>query len=62
MMEASHQLDAARDFIKQGLFSIEPVTKEIDRDILSLAYTPGVGMTCMEIDKHPELADKYTIR
>ena len=61
-METANQLDLARDIVRKGLFNIEPVTKEIDRDILSLAYTPGVGMTCMEIDKHHSLADSYTIK
>jgi len=29
---------------------------------LSLAYTPGVAIPCLEIEKNPELADEYTIR
>jgi len=29
---------------------------------LSLAYTPGVAIPCLEIEKNPELVDEYTIR
>jgi len=29
---------------------------------LSLAYTPGVAEPCLEIQKHPDLADRYTAR
>lgn len=36
--------------------------KNIDKGILSLAYTPGVGTICMDIFKDPKLVDKYTFR
>ena len=34
----------------------------IDKAILSLAYTPGVGTICMDIFKDPQLVNKYTFR
>lgn len=38
------------------------MNKSISRDILSLAYTPGVGEVCMELFDHPEAADLLTFR
>lgn len=35
----------------------KPCTTQKD---LSLAYTPGVAIPCLEIEKNPELADMYT--
>jgi len=33
----------AKRILSKNLFSISPLNKSITRDILSLAYTPGVG-------------------
>jgi len=35
---------------------------DVDKGILSLAYTPGVGTICMDIFQNPQLIDKYTFR
>jgi len=44
------------------LFSIQPILTDIDRKLLGLAYTPGVGAVCLDIQKQPELADTLTFR
>jgi len=36
--------------------------KEVDRSLLSLAYTPGVGAVCTDIKKDQSLADVFTMR
>ncbi len=38
------------------------MSKSINRDILSLAYTPGVAEVCKEIKEHPEKCDVLTFR
>ena len=40
-----------KDVLSNPLFSVTPINREVDRDILSLAYSPGVGAICMEIVK-----------
>src|SRR4030066_1510006 len=50
-----HQLDG-----KPGKISVVPTKPmETQRD-LSLAYTPGVAVPVLEIEKHPESAYEYT--
>lgn len=48
--------------LKRDLFSIEPIVAEVDRALLGLAYTPGVGAVCLDIQKEPALADRMTFR
>jgi len=54
-----HQFDQVDDIeeikrlLAEDLYQISPVNKSISRDILSLAYSPGVGEVCMEIKDHP---------
>src|SRR5690348_5300630 len=43
-----------------GKISIVPTTPCRTQRDLSLAYTPGVAMPCKEIERHPDLAYKYT--
>jgi malate dehydrogenase (oxaloacetate-decarboxylating)(NADP+) len=52
-----HRLDG-----KPGKISVQP-TKPMDtqRD-LSLAYTPGVAVPVLEIEKDPEMAYEYTTK
>ncbi len=50
------------EFPKAGKISVEatkPVTTQKD---LSLAYTPGVAVPCLAIEKNPEDAYKYTAK
>ena len=43
-----------------GKFRIQPTKQMRDAKDLSLAYSPGVAIPCLEIAKNPELAYKYT--
>ena len=43
-----------------GKISVTPTKKLATQKDLSLAYTPGVAIPCLEIQKDPELAYKYT--
>lgn len=46
----------------KGKIAIElpkPLTNQLD---LSLAYSPGVGAPCLEIEKNPDLAYEYTAK
>lgn len=31
---------------KNGLFEITPINKTLNKNVLSMAYTPGVGTVC----------------
>ena len=50
------------DFFKKynGLLSIKNKIPINDNYTLSLVYTPGVGQSCLEIQKDPEAAFLYT--
>lgn len=41
--------DELKRILSKDLFQISPLNKSISKDILSLAYSPGVGEVCMEI-------------
>jgi malate dehydrogenase (oxaloacetate-decarboxylating)(NADP+) len=45
-----------------GKISIKSTKPCITQRDLSLAYTPGVAVPCLEIEAHPELAYEYTSR
>jgi len=45
-----------------GKISIKSTKPCITQRDLSLAYTPGVAIPCLEIEEHPELAYEYTSR
>lgn len=46
----------------KGKLSIQSKVPLKSKKDLSLAYTPGVAQPCLEINKNPELAYKYTIK
>ncbi|MDB2562364.1 malate dehydrogenase [Sulfurimonas sp.] len=48
------------EFPKPGKVAIVPTKPMETQKDLSLAYTPGVATPCLEIDKKPENAYKYT--
>ena len=53
---------AYHQFPQPGKISVE-ITKEVQsQKDLSLAYTPGVATPCLEIEKNPEDAYKYTAK
>ena len=43
-----------------GKIQVVPTKKHATQKDLSLAYTPGVAVPCLEIEKNPEDAYKYT--
>jgi len=45
-----------------GKISVRPSKPCVTQRDLSLAYSPGVAVPCLEIEKNPELADEYTSR
>jgi len=45
-----------------GKISIKSTKPCITQRDLSLAYTPGVAVPCLEIEQHPELSYEYTSR
>ncbi|NEX60743.1 malic enzyme-like NAD(P)-binding protein [Noviherbaspirillum galbum] len=56
------QYHAARDARPAGKIAIQ-VTKPVDsQDDLSLAYSPGVAVPCMEINRDPAKAYDYTAK
>lgn len=49
--------EKAIQILSENLYSIEPVIEDINRELLSLAYTPGVGAVCLDIQQNESLAD-----
>lgn len=47
---------------KPGKLTITPTKRMATQRDLSLAYSPGVAAPCLEIQKDPSLASKYTAR
>ncbi len=45
-----------------GKISVQPTKPCVTQRDLSLAYTPGVAVPCLEIEQNPELAYDYTSR
>jgi len=45
-----------------GKIAIQPTKQLASQKDLSLAYTPGVAVPCLEIKRDPELAYKYTAK
>ncbi len=49
-------------FPKSGKISVEPSKVMLTQKDLGLAYTPGVALPCLEIQKDPQNAYKYTTK
>ena len=47
---------------ERGLYDINPINKTLNRRTLSLAYSPGVGYVCKEIEAEPALINTLTLR
>lgn len=47
---------------KPGKIEVVPTKPHSTQTDLSLAYSPGVAEPCLEIEKHPELAYRYTAK
>ncbi|EHP29527.1 NADP-dependent malic enzyme [Sulfurimonas gotlandica GD1] len=48
------------EFPQPGKISVETTKPVLTQKDLSLAYTPGVAVPCLEIEKNPENAYRYT--
>ncbi|MFK5983011.1 MAG: NADP-dependent malic enzyme [Flavobacteriaceae bacterium] len=48
------------EFPKPGKIEVIPTTKYATQRDLSLAYSPGVAVPCLEIEKNPDTVYKYT--
>lgn len=47
---------------RPGKISVTPTKQIANQRDLALAYSPGVAVPCLEIEKEPKLAAKYTAR
>ncbi|MGP9519577.1 MULTISPECIES: NADP-dependent malic enzyme [unclassified Psychrobacter] len=50
------------EFPRPGKISVTPTKQLANQRDLALAYSPGVAVPCLEIQKDPKLASKYTAR
>ncbi|MGP4713025.1 NADP-dependent malic enzyme [Psychrobacter sp. T6-2] len=50
------------EFPRPGKISVTPIKQLANQRDLALAYSPGVAVPCLEIEKDPTLAAKYTAR
>ncbi len=54
--------DLMKKSLSKDLYSIELINKQVNRRILSMAYSPGVGAVCEAIEQDPGVADTMTLR
>lgn len=47
---------------RPGKISVTPTKQIANQRDLALAYSPGVAVPCLEIQKDPKLASRYTAR
>ncbi len=50
------------EFPRRGKIEVVPTKPCVTQGDLSLAYTPGVAIPCLEIEKDPSLAMRYTAK
>ena len=50
------------EFPRPGKISVTPIKQLANQRDLALAYSPGVAIPCLEIQRDPSLAAKYTAR
>lgn len=50
------------EFPRPGKISVTPIKQLANQRDLALAYSPGVAVPCLEIQRDPKLASKYTAR
>lgn len=51
-----------KDSLSKNLYSIELINKQVNRRILAMAYSPGVGAVCEAVEEDPKNADTMTLR
>ncbi len=50
------------EFPRPGKISVTPIKQLANQRDLALAYSPGVAVPCLEIERDPKLAARYTAR
>jgi malic enzyme len=58
----SNSYELMKKSLSKDLFSIELINKVVNRRILSMAYSPGVGAVCESIETDATVADTMTLR
>ena len=58
----NQQALAYHEFPRPGKISVTPTKQLANQRDLALAYSPGVAAPCLEIERDPALAAKYTAR
>lgn len=53
---------AMKDALRQDLYSIELINKQVNRRLLAMAYTPGVGAVSEAIEQNHAEANQMTLR
>lgn len=59
---ANTQEELLQRLFHSDLFTINAINKAVNRDILSMAYSPGVGSICMNIVENPSSINHLTLR
>jgi malic enzyme len=54
--------EAMKDALSKNLYSIELINKQVNRRILAMAYSPGVGAVCEAIENDRAACDTMTLR
>lgn len=58
----SNSYELMKKSLSKDLYSIELINKVVNRRILSMAYSPGVGAVCESIEQDATVADTMTLR
>ena len=51
-----------KEALNNNLYSIDLINKQVNRKILAMAYSPGVGAVCEAIEKNPSEVNTMTLR
>jgi len=62
LMRAGFCTSMTKKMLQSNLFSIDLINKNVNRAILAMAYSPGVGAVCENVQKDPSSADSLTLR
>ncbi len=54
--------ESTKKYLKQQLYSIDLINKSVNRQILAMAYSPGVGAICERVQQDRHAADTMTLR
>ena len=62
LMRSGFCTSMTKKMLQSNLFNIDLINKNVNRAILAMAYSPGVGAVCEHIQKDPSSADALTLR